>query len=157
MKTLTTRTVNLVVPLVPSLEINLGLFPLTLLFAVPRYKYSEVLNVHICFFCMQLCVLFFQTLFGLYILNVDSLFDVLLWIKFNFITLFQKEVLVNLMIIMNHKILLKKRQTMMRTSILIQQIFFRQALLKAVGLISKDLKLVQMMRMIIQWMELILP
>jgi hypothetical protein len=58
---------------------------------------------------------------------------------------------------MNHKILLKKRQTMMRTSILIQQIFFRQALLKAVGLISKDLKLVQMMRMIIQWMELILP
>jgi hypothetical protein len=63
---------------------------------------------------------------------------------------------VNLMIIMNHKILLK-RLMMMRTFTLIPEIFYRQALLKAVDLISKGLKVVQMMKMIIQWMELILP
>jgi aryl carrier-like protein len=57
---------------------------------------------------------------------------------------------------MNHKILLK-RLMMMRTFTLIPEIFYRQALLKAVDLISKGLKVVQMMKMIIQWMELILP
>jgi hypothetical protein len=57
---------------------------------------------------------------------------------------------------MNHKILLK-RLMMMRTFILIQEIFYLRALLKAVDLISRDLKLVQMMKMTIQWMELILP
>jgi len=68
----------------------------------------------------------------------------------------QKEVLVNLMIIMNHKILLK-RLMMMRTFTSIPETFYHQALLKAVDLIFKDLKVVQMMKMIIQWMELILP
>ena len=62
----------------------------------------------------------------------------------------------NLMIIMNHKILLK-RLMMMRTFTLIPEIFYHQALLKVVDLIFKDLKVVQMMKMIIQWMELILP
>jgi hypothetical protein len=53
--------------------------------------------------------------------------------------------------------ILLKRLTMMRTFILIQEIFYPQALLKVVDLITKDLKLVQMMKMIIQWMGLILP
>jgi hypothetical protein len=70
---------------------------------------------------------------------------------------FQKEVPVNLMIIMNCKVLLKKRLTMKITFILIQEISYPQAPLKVVDLISKDLKLVQMMRMITPWMELILP
>lgn len=68
----------------------------------------------------------------------------------------QKEVAANLMIAMNHKILLKRRLTMKRTYILIQLISFHLVLLKAVDLISKDLKLVQMMRMTTRWMELIL-
>jgi hypothetical protein len=58
---------------------------------------------------------------------------------------------------MNRKILLKKKLTMKRTFILIQEIFYPQAPLKVVDLISKDLKLVQMMRMITPWMELIFP
>ncbi|BAS85970.1 Os03g0704700 [Oryza sativa Japonica Group] len=67
----------------------------------------------------------------------------------------EKEVLVNLMIIMNHKIQLKTKLTMMRIYILIHEISCHQVLLKAVDLISKDQKLVRMMRMIIQWMVLI--
>ena len=69
---------------------------------------------------------------------------------------FQKEVVASLMITMNHKILLKRRLTMKRTYILIQLISFHLVLLKAVDLISKDLKLVQMMRTTTRWMELIL-